>query len=511
MAIVYCSWATGDDTNGTGTAANPYKTITKASTGLTGGDEVRVAKSPEPTALTGTLGFTNNSTAVTGNGTAFTTELAIGDFIKGGDDYWWEVVTITSDTAAVLYKKYSGTTQSGISSQKLGVTDTGEAALQWGAVQTISSSGTSTANLKISGGWDLSTESQTGQTYFRQTGANRYGYGLYINGKSYTEISRLHFLRYFDGVYYGTSGNNKITSPICESNSRYGIYYYNSNLNEATSPICNGNGDGICCYNAHSNTVTSPVCNTNANNGLYYTSNSANNTAITPTCNSNVRGIFYSQSSNNIAISPTCNRNTTGVGLDNSHDNIIYGTLTGEGNTYGIISTIGNNYISKSNVGISTPQLVDFANTRVNIGDINGHSEIWTDGGNIVTQTATAGGTGKEWKFSVTSSNRGAAYPLDQEVARVLVAANKQVSVKLYFKKSHASNIKAGLFMRGKQIAGVDNDILQECPADTNRNQVTLTFTPTEAGVVSIEAHAWYVSSTTDYVIVDDIDITQAD
>ncbi len=185
--------------------------------------------------------------------------------------------------------------------------------------------------------------------------------------------------------------------------------------------------------------------------------------------------------------------------------------MTGEGNTNEIISTIGNNYISKSNVGISTPQLVDFANTRVNIGDINGHSEIWTDGGNIVTQTATAGGTGKEWKFSVTSSNRGAAYPLDQEVARVLVAANKQVSVKLYFKKSHASNIKAGLFMRGKQIAGVDNDILQECPADTNRNQVTLTFTPTEAGVVSIEAHAWYVSSTTDYVIVDDIDITQAD
>ena len=128
MTIVYCDWATGDDTTGDGSAGNPYKTITKASTGLTGGDEVRVAKSPDPTNLTGTLSFTNGSTAVTGSGTAFTTELAIGDFIKGGDGYWWEVVTITSDTAATLYKKYSGTTESGISSQKLGVTDTGAAA-----------------------------------------------------------------------------------------------------------------------------------------------------------------------------------------------------------------------------------------------------------------------------------------------------------------------------------------------------------------------------------------------
>ena len=128
MAIVYCSWATGDDTNGTGTWDHPYKTITKASTGLTGGDEVRVAKSPDPTALTGTISFTNNSVDITGSGTAFMTELAIGDFILGGDDNWWEVITITSNTAATLYQKYSGSTENGVSSQKLGVTDTGEAA-----------------------------------------------------------------------------------------------------------------------------------------------------------------------------------------------------------------------------------------------------------------------------------------------------------------------------------------------------------------------------------------------
>jgi len=499
MTIKYCSWATGDDTNGNGSAGNPYKTITKASTGLTGGDEVRVAKSPEPTNLTGTLSFTNDSTAVTGNGTAFTTELAPGDFIKGGDGYWWEVVSIASATSATLYQKYSGTTESGISSQKLGVTDTGAAALSSTKVQEVSSSGTSSANLKISGGWDLTTETQTGQTFFRQihtTFANRYGYGLYIYGKTFTELSNLNFLRYNYGIYYNTnSNNNTITgSPVCNSNS-YGIFYYNgSNNNTITgSPVCNSNSFGISYSNSNNNTITG-----------------------SPVCNSNSYGIYYTGSNNNVITgSPVCNSNSSnGIYYKNSNNNYIYGTLTTSGNTSSAIyNDIGINYILKASIAESTKVtgFTNYANSRVFIGNMGGQSYIYTDGGTIVTQAATAGGTGKEWKFSITSANRGANNPLNQEIARFLVAANKQVTVKLYFKKSNATAIKAALVMRGGQIAGVDSDVKVECPSNTNRNQVTLTFTPTEAGVVAIEVWAWYVSSTTDYVIVDDIDITQAD
>ena len=475
MTIKYCSWATGNDTTGSGTAASPYKTIDKASTGLTGGDEVRVAKSPEPTNLTGTLSFTNNSTAVTGSGTAFNTQLAAGDFIKGGDGYWWEVVKITSNTAATLYKAYSGATQSGVASQKLGVTDTGAAASITTQVQVVSSSGTSSANLKISGGWDLTTETQTGQTFFRQlnttTFDNRYGRGLYIYGKTFTELSNLNFLRYNYGIYYYSSSNSNtiIGSPICNSNS-YGISYSSSNNNTITgSPVCNSNSYGIYYNSSNNNTITgSPICNSN-NYGIYYI---------------------------------------------NSNNNYIYGTLTTAGNTScAIYNDKGINYILKASIAENTKVtgFTDYFNSRLNIGNMGGQSYIYTDGGTIVTQAATAGGTGKEWKFSVTSANRGANYPLNQEIARFLVAANKQVTVKLYFKKSNATAIKGALFMRGGQIAGVASDVKVECPSDTNRNQVTLQFTPTEAGVVAIEVWAWYVSSTTDTVIVDDIDITQAD
>jgi len=62
------------------------------------------------TALTGTLTFTNGSTAVTGVGTAFTTEVAAGDYIwLDADGVWAQVSSVTDDTNLVLSAAYSGT------------------------------------------------------------------------------------------------------------------------------------------------------------------------------------------------------------------------------------------------------------------------------------------------------------------------------------------------------------------------------------------------------------------
>lgn len=64
----------------------------------------------------GTLTLTNNSAAVTGSGTAFTTELAAGDFIVvtvGGVPYTLPVKTINSNTSATLVSNFTGPTQSG--------------------------------------------------------------------------------------------------------------------------------------------------------------------------------------------------------------------------------------------------------------------------------------------------------------------------------------------------------------------------------------------------------------
>jgi hypothetical protein len=67
------------------------------------------------TTLTGTLTFTNNSTNVTGSGTIFTTEVAIGQYLKKSADsetYYARVSEIISDTQLTLSTLYVGTTAS---------------------------------------------------------------------------------------------------------------------------------------------------------------------------------------------------------------------------------------------------------------------------------------------------------------------------------------------------------------------------------------------------------------
>ncbi len=65
----------------------------------------------------GTLTLTNNSAAVSGSGTAFTTELSAGDFIVvtvGGTPYTRPVLAVNSDTSLTLISNYFGPTQSGV-------------------------------------------------------------------------------------------------------------------------------------------------------------------------------------------------------------------------------------------------------------------------------------------------------------------------------------------------------------------------------------------------------------
>lgn len=64
----------------------------------------------------GTLTLTNNSAAVAGSGTAFTTELAAGDFIVvtvGGVPYTLPIKSVESGTTLTLVSNYTGPTQSG--------------------------------------------------------------------------------------------------------------------------------------------------------------------------------------------------------------------------------------------------------------------------------------------------------------------------------------------------------------------------------------------------------------
>ena len=514
MTIIWVDWVNGLDTNAGTNPALPKKTIASATTGRTGGDEIRVAKSPDPTPLTGTISLTDASLDVIGVGTLFTSELALGDFIECGNGYWLEVIAITSDTQITLYKKYYGDNISGFNSRKLGVTDTGSASSTTTQVQVVNSNGVGfTSVLQISGGWDLSTQTQNGETFFKQTNAtfdNRYGYGLYLSSKKYVTVSKLNFLRYYNGIGCVGGNSNNFIQVTCSCNSGSGVYFSGANLCTVSSCVLDGNGG----------------------NGIYLSGGCvSSNNILRGNTTGIVVGGFYPKS-----ISDTVIGSSTGIQLNYSYygriwsptiyfcnyaidnyayscENYVLGQMTGISSG----STVLRGMMSANKVNYSGGTLFstknDYYNHMTCINDLSGSGQsiIDTDGGTIVSQNATAGGTGREWKISVTKSTRTEDYPVSLPIARILVSANSLVTVSVYFKKS-STGIDGALRCQANQVSWNDgnSDIKTVCPNDTTRNNVSIQFTPTEDGVVVIEALAWYKSSATASVIIDDIAVTQA-
>jgi hypothetical protein len=106
MAIWYTDYLTGNDTTGDGSIALPYKTINKAMTVGTNGDEIRVAGSGF-TALAGTV-TAASSTATTWNTSSNLTGILLpGDIITvndaehGDQKFFYKVQTITSTQITV--------------------------------------------------------------------------------------------------------------------------------------------------------------------------------------------------------------------------------------------------------------------------------------------------------------------------------------------------------------------------------------------------------------------------
>lgn len=68
---------------------------------------------------TGTVTLTNGSDAVTGSGTTFTTDLAVGDIIKSAGSNFARVLSITSDTALILTRPWGYATETSVTYKQI--------------------------------------------------------------------------------------------------------------------------------------------------------------------------------------------------------------------------------------------------------------------------------------------------------------------------------------------------------------------------------------------------------
>lgn len=142
--------------------------------------------------------------------------------------------------------------------------------------------------------------------------------------------------------------------------------------------------------------------------------------------------------------------------------------------------------------------------------DQTNYDYIFIEGGTANTEdTDRSGATGKMWRLVLTSSNRNATYPLDLPVAQFPYASSGLVTVTAWMKKSHATNCNGRLRIKGGQITGYSSDLTATLADNTDWQQLTITFTPTDTGVFEVEALAEYVAANAN-VYIDEVTVTQA-
>lgn len=219
-----------------GSTAKPFK-AQDATAGLTAGDECRIAKSTAPTAISQNLTWTAGSTSVVCTGSDIRAEVAVGDFIgkttagaPGSTEGYYRVTSTAysgGNTTITLTYKYCGTTGTA-ASQKLVTSSTGTHAATDTSIFNVQASGTSSGNIVISGGWDLSTAQQTGQTWLQPS--NSQGRGMALTSISYVTIQDIGFVYYTTGIY-GTPAVNclvqRCTGLYSGSNSGSNIVFAN--------------------------------------------------------------------------------------------------------------------------------------------------------------------------------------------------------------------------------------------------------------------------------------------
>jgi hypothetical protein len=491
-------------------------TLTKVGGGNLGASikSIAIYSDTSTTGMASKYIFVDDFIACTTNGLNLQSLISKNSAEQGGTEGWYGIQSINGVTVLLdngtsckgnTGKGYSGTTETVITYKR----ETIKTAMGEGnpsQIQAIQDSGSLAAgNIQFQGGYDITSGEQTGETFF--DGLNGHGYGIYLTSINYITFNYLNVVRYNYGFNFTSSHYNTITTLSNANNNDYcGIAFDSCNNNTITTlSNANNNGNyGVYFSNSHNNTITTlSNANNNLNNGgVYHTASNNNVITILSNANNNPYGVYYTLGCvNNIIRSLSTTGNTTGGVYYNaiSAPNYLNNALIAEGTEISFTPTAYYNYRIYSN----------------NHDQDTTKNFIYTDGG-LISSVATdrVGGTGIMWKLAVTSNTRTSFYPLKLSIAKIAVVASKLVTVKAYMKITSTTDILGALVCPGGQLTGITvADVKTNTgTADTSWHELTITFTPTQAGVVEIEAWAWWVASTADEsVYVEDMTITQAD
>lgn len=153
-----------------------------------------------------------------------------------------------------------------------------------------------------------------------------------------------------------------------------------------------------------------------------------------------------------------------------------------------------------------TDETVAFTNYNGDPNDHRVYNRLWTyQTETTVRHTAS----GFAWKLSVTLSagSLTTLTPALIPLAQVVVDAGAAVTLKCWTRRTDAT-LPCGIMVRGGYITGVPDDVrtAMSAAADT-WEELTITVTPTQAGIIELFGYAYDVLAS---VYFDDLTITQA-
>jgi hypothetical protein len=388
---------------------------------------------------------------------------------------------------------YYGTSET-VTTWKRETIKLGPAASSSTALQTIQESGTDGSPITYSGGWDRTAMStQNLETWL--DGVNGNGYGIVNTNRSFTSLAKLAGVRFNRALSFTNTG----TPPIGNS-----INLLAAN-NCLTAVLFNHIGscqiDSVCANSSGTIESDQPVT---INAGIVH----SNQATIIRTGGS-------------LAKTTAAIRNSSGFALPFDFDTAggLFQNCQFEANTSGSVgltasSAIHGNVYLKNCLFGDTVEVnyssfgTDYLFYSHDHDQTAGNHKIFMSGALISSATDqrhTASGI--SWKLQPTSANRSSAWPVTLSLAKVACAANSAVTIKAWMYRDN-SGLTMRLVCKGGQIAGVASDVTASVTTTNAWEEETITFTPTETGVVEITAEAW--GGTTFSGWVDDMTISQA-
>ena len=428
------------------------------------------------------------------NATGFNLTTVISKISSAGYDSesWWPIQSIdgttvlldlNANTSATSAKGYTGTTQT--------VATYFRRTFAQGPNASFSTvNNTLRAGVIYGGGWDTSSSTQTGMTALDARNAQ----GHLMLMASGTSLERFCLIRSDTGIgfvsgqrYYIDSCNvvgntNPIRSQNAASSSEpYGVEVTNCAINSYPNNVFDTRAGGHTFDNVHIKSTSTgalqlPPLSIFKNGSIL---NATNQSIIdTP------------ETRRYLAVNSTFDVSVQAAARSTYFKNCLFTAATEF-----VFSAVANGRDGRI-----------FSEKH----DQTNYDYIFIEGGTANTEdTDRSGATGKMWRLVLTSSNRDATYPLDLPVAQFPYASSGLVTVTAWMKKSHATNCNGRLRIKGGQITGYSSNLTATLADNTNWQELTITFTPTDAGVFEVEALAEYVTANAN-VYIDEVTVTQA-